>query len=56
MENMENEDFSPAAEPVVNIPQPPVENPKRSPYENAPYVMPHRPAAEPVAEPAPVKK
>ena len=56
MENMENEGFSPEAEPVVNIPQPPVENHKRSPYENAPYVMPHRPAAEPVAEPAPVKK
>ena len=55
MENMENNGIS--QEPVhnENIPQPPVEKIKRSPYENSPYIMAHRPQPAyeaPVVEPA----
>ena len=59
MENMENFGLPQEFEHTENIPQPPVEKVKRSPYENAPYIMAHRPqpvyeapAPEPVPEPA----
>ena len=43
MENMENNGLPLEPEHTENIPQPPVENAKRSPYENSPYIMAHRP-------------
>ena len=43
MENMENNGLPQEPEHTENIPQPPVEKIKRSPYENSPYIMAHRP-------------
>ena len=43
MENMENNGLPLEPEHIENIPQPPVEKVRRSPYENAPYIMAHRP-------------
>ena len=43
MENMENNGLPVEPEHIENIPQPPVEKIKRSPYENSPYIMAHRP-------------
>ena len=58
MENMENCELPQEFEHTENIPQSPVEKVRRSPYENAPYIMAHRPqpvfvapAEEPVIEP-----
>ena len=56
MENFENNELPLEPEHTVHIPQPPVENPKRSPYENSPYMMPHQPIPEPAAQHVPVKK
>ena len=44
MENMENNMLPPEMEHTPEIPQPPVENRRRSPYENSPYIMADRPA------------
>lgn len=56
MEEMENN--MPPVEPehTAEIPQPPVENRKRSPYENSPYMMPHSPSRESVSQPVPMQK
>ena len=43
MENMENNGLPVEPEHIENIPQPSVEKVKRSPYENSPYIMAHRP-------------
>ena len=43
MENMDNNGLPLESEHTENIPQPPVGKIKRSPYENSPYIMPHRP-------------
>ena len=43
MENMENNGLPQEPVHIENIPQPPVEKIKRSPYENSPYIMAHRP-------------
>ena len=43
MENMENNGLPVEPEHTENIPQPPVEKVRRSPYENSPYIMAHRP-------------
>ena len=55
MENMENNGLPLEPEHTENIPQPPVEKVKRSPFENSPYIMAHRPEPAyeaPVVEPA----
>ena len=56
MDNLENNALPPEPECAPEIPQPPVEKVKHSPYENAPYVMAHRPDQEYVPQPEPVKK
>ena len=57
MDEMENKELPQEPEHTVEIPQPPVEPQKRSPYENSPYMMPHHPAGEQAAsQSAPVKK
>ena len=55
MENMENNGLPLESAHTENIPQPPVEKVKRSPFENSPYIMAHRPEPAyeaPVVEPA----
>ena len=42
-------------EHTPNVPQPPVEKIKHSPYENSPYMMHHRPAVEPEQSPPPAR-
>ena len=60
MENMENNGLPVEPEHTENIPQPPVEKVKRSPYENSPYIMAHQPQpayeAPAPQEPPKVKK
>ena len=59
MENMENQGFGMEPEHIENIPQPPVEKRRRSPYENSPYIMSHRPVTAEVPQasaPDPKKK
>ena len=60
MENMENNGLPQEPAHIENIPQPPVEKIKRSPYENSPYIMAHRPQpayeAPAPQEPPKVKK
>ena len=56
MDNLENNALPPEPEYTPEIPQPPVEKVKHSPYENAPYVMNHRPEAAYAPQPEPVKK
>ena len=55
MDNLENNALPPEPEYTPEIPQPPVEKVRHSPYENAPYVMVHRPAPEYIPQPEPVK-
>ena len=56
MDNLENNALPPEPEYTPEIPQPPVEKVKHSPYENAPYVMVHRPAPEYTPQSEPMKK
>ena len=58
MENMENNGLPLEPEHIENIPQPPVEKVKRSPFENSPYIMAHRPepAYQPPVTEAPKKE
>ena len=58
MENMENNGLPMEPEHTENIPQPPVEKAKRSPFENSPYIMAHRPepAYQPPVTEAPPKE
>ena len=58
MENMENNGLTLEPEHIENIPQPPVEKVKRSPFENSPYIMAHRPepAYQPPVTEAPKKE
>ena len=56
MEEIENNMLPPEPEHTVDIPQPPVEKIKRSPYENSPYMMPHHPDVEPRPQSVPVKE
>ena len=58
MENMDNNGLPLEPEHIENIPQPPVEKIKRSPYENSPYIMAHRPqpAYQPPVTEAPKKE
>ena len=58
MENMENNGLPLEPEHTENIPQPPVEKVKRSPFENSPYIMAHRPqpAYQPPVTEAPEKE
>ena len=56
MENMENFGLPQESAYTTELLQNPVETTKRSPYENSPYMMPHRPQNTyqmPAAEPAP---
>ena len=60
MDNLENNSLPPEPEYAPEIPQPPVEKVKHSPYENAPYIMVHQPQRQapppPVSEPAPAEQ
>ena len=60
MDNQENNSLPPEPEYAPEIPQPPVEKVKHSPYENAPYIMVHQPQRQapppPVSEPAPAEQ
>ena len=53
---MENNELPLEPEHIENNPQPTAEKIRHSPYENSPYMMPHRPAVEPAQPAASVKK